>query len=157
MRHILGYLNLFPIVCFILKKNKYVFQYHSNKSLNKFIRFDGNYLFGSFEITSIMVYTPLRNAGYTVCTTWLRLFLHEPNTNCDQSWNIVKARFIGGGKRSTQGKPRTCRKSLTNCITECCIEYIWPWTWFELTTFVVIGTNSCKSNYHTTMITTKLS
>jgi hypothetical protein len=24
-------------------------------------------------------------AGYTVCTTWLRLFLHEPNKNCDQS------------------------------------------------------------------------
>ena len=23
--------------------------------------------------------------GYTVCTTWLRLFLHEPNKNCDQS------------------------------------------------------------------------
>jgi hypothetical protein len=22
---------------------------------------------------------------YTVCTTWLRLFLHEPNKNCDQS------------------------------------------------------------------------
>jgi hypothetical protein len=24
---------------------------------------------------------------YTVCTTWLRLFLHEPNKNCDQSLN----------------------------------------------------------------------
>ena len=26
-----------------------------------------------------------RYAGYTVCTTWLRLLLDEPNTNCDQS------------------------------------------------------------------------
>jgi hypothetical protein len=46
-------------------KNKYIFQYHSKKSLNY--------------------------AGYTVCTsstTWLRLFLHEPNKNCDQSFNI---------------------------------------------------------------------
>jgi hypothetical protein len=24
-------------------------------------------------------------AGYTLCTTWLRLFLHEPNKNSDQS------------------------------------------------------------------------
>ena len=24
-------------------------------------------------------------AGYSVCTTWLRLFLHELNKNCDQS------------------------------------------------------------------------
>jgi len=26
-------------------------------------------------------------AGYPVCTTWLRLLLHEPNKNCDQSIN----------------------------------------------------------------------
>jgi hypothetical protein len=26
-----------------------------------------------------------RYADYTVCTTWLRLFLHEPNKNWDQS------------------------------------------------------------------------
>ena len=25
------------------------------------------------------------NASYTVCTTWLRLFLHEPNKYCDKS------------------------------------------------------------------------
>jgi hypothetical protein len=35
--------------------------YHSKKSLNSFIRIDRNYLFGSFEITSIRLYTPLRN------------------------------------------------------------------------------------------------
>ena len=44
-----------------------------------------------------------------------------------------------------------CRKSLTNFITLCCIEYTSPQTGFELTTLVVIGTDctgSCKSNYH---------
>jgi hypothetical protein len=30
---------------------------------------------------------------------------------------IVAVRFIGGGKRSTQRKPPTCRKWLTNLIT----------------------------------------
>jgi hypothetical protein len=50
--------------------------------LSWFIRIDRNYLFGSFEITSIRLYTP-------VCTTWLRLFLHEPNKNCDQSLNNI--------------------------------------------------------------------
>jgi hypothetical protein len=40
------------------------------------------------EITSIRLYTHLR---YTLCTTLLRLFLHEPNTNCDQSLtNLVE-------------------------------------------------------------------
>ena len=41
---------------------------------------------------------------------------------------------------------KTCRKSLTNFITYCCIEYTSP----ELTTLVVMGTNflvSNKSNY----------
>jgi hypothetical protein len=43
------------------------------------------------------------------------------------------------------------RKSLTNFITYCSIEYILPWGGFELITLVVIGTDctcSCKSNYH---------
>ena len=46
-------------------------------------------------------------------------------------------------------KPPTCRKSLPNLITSCCIS---TWTGFELITLVVIGTDctgSCKSNYHT--------
>jgi hypothetical protein len=33
----------------------------TKKSLNSFIRIDRNYLFGSFKITSIRLYTPLRN------------------------------------------------------------------------------------------------
>ena len=30
-----------------------------------------------------------RYAGYAMSTTWLRLFLHEQNKNCDQSLNIL--------------------------------------------------------------------
>ena len=39
---------------------------------------------------------------------------------------IVAVSFIGGGNWSTQRKPPTCRKSLTNFITKCCIEYTSP-------------------------------
>ena len=50
---------------------------------------------------------------------------------------------IGGGKRSALRKPPACRKSLTNFITECCIEYTSPCAGFKLTTLVVIDTD-CK-------------
>jgi hypothetical protein len=63
----------------------------------------------------------------------------------------------GGGNRSTWEKPPACRKSLTNLITYCCIEYTPPWTGFELTTLVVIGTDytgSCNTNYNTITTTT---
>jgi hypothetical protein len=36
---------------------------------------------------------------------------------------IVVVRFIGGENRSTRRQPSTCRKSQTNIITLCCIEY----------------------------------
>jgi hypothetical protein len=52
---------------------------------------------------------------------------------------IVAVTFIGGGNRSNQRIPPTCRRSLTNFITYCCIKYTTPWTWFELTTVVVIA------------------
>jgi hypothetical protein len=64
------------------------------------------------------------------------------------SYNVAVS-FIGGGNQSTRRKLPTCRKSLTNFITYCCIEYTSPWTWLELTTLVMIGiycTGSCKSN-----------
>ena len=59
----------------------------------------------------------------------------------------------------TEKKPSTCCKSLTNFITQCCIEHTSPWSQFELTTLVVIGTDctctvNCNSNYHTIMATT---
>jgi hypothetical protein len=50
----------------------------------------------------------------------------------------------------------TRRKSLTNFITQCSIEYTSPCMGIESITLVVTGTDctgSCKSNYHT--ITTK--
>jgi hypothetical protein len=47
---------------------------------------------------------------------------------------------VGGGNQSTRRKPQTCRKSLTNFITLCCIEYISPSAGFKFTTLVVIGT-----------------
>ena len=40
--------------------------------------------------------------------------------------DMVEVSFIGGGNRSTWRKPPTYRKSLTNFITYCCIEYISP-------------------------------
>jgi len=36
---------------------------------------------------------------------------------------------------STLRKPPTCRKFLTNLITLRCIEYTYPWTGFEYTTY----------------------
>ena len=69
---------------------------------------------------------------------------------------IVEVSFISGGNRSIPGTPSTCRKSLPNFITQCCIEYIRWCAGFELTTLVVTGTDcsgSCKSNYHTIMTT----
>jgi hypothetical protein len=68
--------------------------------------------------------------------------------------SIVAVSFIGAGN---QRKPQTCRKSLTNFITSCCIEHTPPWTGFELIMLVVMGTDctgSCKSNYHTITTTT---
>jgi hypothetical protein len=54
-------------------------------------------------------------------------------------------------------KPPTCRKSLTNFITQYCIKHTSQWVWFELTALVVIDTDcmytcSCNSNYHTILI-----
>jgi len=65
---------------------------------------------------------------------------------------VLAVSFIVGGNRSIRRKPPTCRKSLTNFITYCCIKYTLPWTGLGLTTLVVIGTEctgSCKFNYHT--------
>ena len=71
---------------------------------------------------------------------------------------IVSISFIGGGDRSTwenhRPVPSHCQ---TLSYNQHCIEYSLPWTGFELTTLVVIGTEctcNCKSNYHTIMTTT---
>ena len=57
-------LGLFIFISDVLlnfEKNRYIFQYHNKKSLNLFIRIGRYYLFCSFEITSIRLYTPFRN------------------------------------------------------------------------------------------------
>ena len=62
--------------------------------------------------------------------------------------------FYWGMKPKNPEKPPTCRKSLTNVII---MLYTSPWSRFELTTSVVIGTDcigSCKSNYHALMAMT---
>ena len=63
---------------------------------------------------------------------------------------IVAVSFVGGGNQSTRRKPPSCHKSLTNFYH--IMLYTSPWSGFEPTTSVVIGTDcidSCKSNYHT--------
>ena len=54
---------------------------------------------------------------------------------------IMEISFIDGGNLSTWRISKTCCKSLTNSIKQCCIEYTSQWTGFELTTLVVIGTD----------------
>jgi hypothetical protein len=71
------------------------------------------------------------------------------------SWIYNGGQFIGGGNRITRRNPPTCRKSLTNFMTSCCIEYTSPWVIFQLTTLVVIGTgftDSLKSTHNTITI-----
>ena len=85
---------------------------------------------------------------------WARAMVFNPLSTILQ---LYCGSSIGGGNRSTQKKTQTCRKSLTNFITLCCIEYTLPWVGFKLTTLVVIGTDyigSCKFNYHTITTTT---
>ena len=77
------------------------------------------------------------------------------NISAISKWSV----FIDGGNRCTRRKRPICRKSLTNFITKCCIEYTSPWAGFELTNLVVTGTvsiGSCKSNYHTITTTWSL-
>jgi hypothetical protein len=91
---------------------------------------------------------------FSMCTGWV-VVLNAAFKNISVISFAVS--LIGGGNRSTRWKTPTCRKSPTNFITLRCIEYTSPWARFELTTFVVIGTDcigSCKSNYHTIMTTT---
>jgi len=45
------------------------------------------------------------------------------------SWRSV---LLVEGTGEPGGKKPTCRKSLTNFITKCCIEYTSPWTGFKL-------------------------
>jgi hypothetical protein len=58
-------------------------------------------------------------SGFICCITHLSI------THFQQYFSyIVAVSFIGGGNRSTWRKPPTCRESLTNFFTKCCIEYM---------------------------------
>jgi hypothetical protein len=73
---------------------------------------------------------------------------------CQHYISVISwACFVGEGNHSTRKNPPTCRKSLTNFITYCCVKDISPWTGFELTTFGTNCTGSCKSNYYTVTTT----
>ena len=106
--------------------------------------------FGDTNITmSAMIFVHQKNRLF-----WFVVFNATFNNISAISWRSVLWVEETG---STLRKPPTCRKSLTNFITECCIEYTSPWTRFELTTLKVIGTDctdSCKSNYHDTTMNT---
>ena len=54
---------------------------------------------------------------------------------------FVAVSFIGGENRNTRRKPQTYRKSLSNFITQSCIEFTSKYVGFELTRFVVIYTD----------------
>jgi len=69
---------------------------------------------------------------------------------------IVVVSFIGAGNGSTGRKPLSCRKSMTNFIKQCCIEYTSQWAQFERTITAVIGTYcicSYQSSYYTSTTT----
>jgi hypothetical protein len=80
---------------------------------------------------------------------WFMVLNATFNNISDISWRsvlLVEYPEKGSeGNRSARRKPPICRKSLTNFITLCCIEYISPWTGFKLTGI---------SNYHTISTTT---
>jgi hypothetical protein len=56
-------------------------------------------------------------------TSIITLLINEVNF---MSGFGVTVSFIGGENRRTWRKTPTCRESLTNFITSCCIEYTLP-------------------------------
>ena len=73
-----------------------------------------------------------------------------------QHYVIKPVSLIGGGNQRTRRKQTTDLSQVTDKLYHILL-YTSPWSRFELTTSVVIGTDcigSCKSNYHTIMTTT---
>jgi hypothetical protein len=75
---------------------------------------------------------------------WFGLWCLTPLSTIFQLYRGVLLVEENAFKWRTQRKQPTCRKSLTNFITQYCIEYTSP-----SPTLVVVGTGGCKSNYHT--------
>ena len=112
-----------------------------------------------------------KNTIITIYPLWsivwkpVRLHLFKPIPSCILCQECLLKilpfstifQLYGGGNWSTRRKPPTCRKSLTNLITQYCIKYTPPWAGFELTTLLVVIAidctciGRCKSNYLVTM------
>jgi hypothetical protein len=88
----------------------------------------------------------------------LGLWCFTPLSTAFQLYRGLQFYSGGGGNQSTWRKPPTCRKSLTNLMTQWYIDHTSPQAGFKLTTLVKISTDyctgSCKSNYHTITTTT---
>ena len=107
------------------------------------------------HLTTEIKYKIAQSTSFMLCMSYRYinksspLFLSHPLIIC--YFGVMAVSFIGGGNRSTRRKSQTCSKSLTNFIAYSCIEYISSRTGFEITTYVVIGTDwmgTCKSNYY---------
>jgi hypothetical protein len=130
-----------PVVQWVLWKQKEYFKLHCI-CYSLYILFHSTFL---QEQGTMNVHPLFFSCNFQCLVCWCIWF---------ENRYIVAVSFIGGGNQSTQRKPPTCRKSLTNFMTWCCIEYTSPGGGWEVTTLVVIGTDctgSYKSKYHTIM------
>ena len=92
-----------------LKKHNVLYR-RDTTSLSKFLILKAREEFRQNPPPNIQVYSFLKGGG--ALSTIFQLYRG--------------GHFYWWANRSTLRKPLTCRKSLTNCITQCCIEYTFP-------------------------------
>jgi len=90
--------------------------------------------------TKISYYESIMVSIYSARELWLFVCLMVFNATLNNTsvipWRPV---LLVEETGYTRKKLPTCRMSLTNFITLCCIEYTSPWTGFESPTLVVLG------------------